>query len=344
MNKLGGLQRIKNLFNFADDELQRLDNCSALSEGDLLGIAKDDTDFNSAAHLHFTCWSRCTEWKSNQFCALYYLNIARQGEIPGRKTPRLGQGKSCAADSRSGRVGGSGGDWDIPVFISVIEGRENGKGIAPCLVRLRILDDCLIPFGYVSDVASAVISVSVGVTEDGVVDASAVSGVGLEAQLPEGLFQGGSEIVAGIPDQKGDDIGDSPTDMSIEGIVKAIRLLYEPADEGIRIVVDESLENQIQGLAVSLCSDELQSWAKKFKHVVYFDYERETTKDAEDTERPRNTHSDTGRVRGELGQGGEAGERITASPPEQGLTRTSPARRLGGCTARHTHSGSLEDA
>ena len=285
MEESCGIQLIKNPFNFADYELERMGDCSALSETDFLGISKDDTDFNSAIHVHFTCWSRLTEWESNQFCALYYLDIARQGGIPDRTTPCYGQGQSCAADMSSGHVGGGGGDRDIPVFISVVEGRENGKGIAPCFVRLKILDDCLIPFGYVSNVASAVISVSGGITEYGIVDASVVSGVGRETQLPEGLFQGGSKIVAGIANQKGDGIGDLPTYVSIEGIVKAIRLFYEPTNEGIRIVVDKPLENQIQGLAVALCSDQLESWSRKNQHAVYFDYERETAEDSENTQR-----------------------------------------------------------
>ena len=64
----------------------------------------------------------------------------------------------------------------------------------------------------------------------------------------------------------------------------------------------------------------------------------------ENSQGPRNTHPDTGRVRGELRQGGAAGKRITDSPPEEELSRTSPFHHPGGCTATHTRSGNPEDA
>lgn len=47
----------------------------------------------------------------------------------------------------------------------------------------------------------------------------------------------------------------------------------------------------------------------------------------------------SGRVRADLRQGAEPGERITDSQSQEGLTRTSPDHHLSGCDAKHTHSG-----
>ena len=73
-------------------------------------------------------------------------------------------------------------------------------------------------------------------------------------------------------------------------------------------------------------------------------YEQREIGDSENTKGARDTRAHKGRIREELRQGGEAGEGITDSPPEEGLTRTSPGHRPGGYTAKHIHSGNPEDA
>jgi hypothetical protein len=72
------------------------------------------------------------------------------------------------------------------------------------------------------------------------------------------------------------------------------------------------------------------------------EYERQ--KDSKNTQRARNFYTNAGSIREESRQGGEASEKITDSPPEEGLARTSPVHHLGGCTAKHTGSSSREDA
>jgi len=78
--------------------------------------------------------------------------------------------------------------------------------------------------------------------------------------------------------------------------------------------------------------------------MLYSDYEQGQAGDSENAKGARDTRAHKGRFREELRQGGEAGQRITASPPEEELTRTSPDHRLDGYTATHTHSGIPEDA
>ena len=77
---------------------------------------------------------------------------------------------------------------------------------------------------------------------------------------------------------------------------------------------------------------------------VLLRYEQEGIRDSENTKGARDTRAHKGRVREELREGGEAGERITGQPPEEGLTRTLPDHHPDGCIATHTRSGSLEDA
>lgn len=73
-------------------------------------------------------------------------------------------------------------------------------------------------------------------------------------------------------------------------------------------------------------------------------YARGFQEHSKDSEGARNSRAHKGRVRDKLRQGGEAGEEITGSPPEEGLTRTSPDHHPDGCIAKHTHSGNPEDA
>ena len=103
----------------------------------------------------------------------------------------------------------------------------------------------------------------------------------------------------------------------------------------------EGVANQSESLDFTFCTPYLEARAIQRMHELYYPYER---KDSEDPKGTRDTRAHKGRVREELGQGGEACEGFTDSPPEEGLTQTSPSHRPGGYTARHTHSGNPEDA
>ena len=80
------------------------------------------------------------------------------------------------------------------------------------------------------------------------------------------------------------------------------------------------------------------------EHMVSLSHEYQEGTGSENPQGPRDPRTHTGRVRGGLGQGSDAGEEITDSPPEEGLTRTSPVHHPGSYSAKHTHSGSPEDA
>jgi hypothetical protein len=86
------------------------------------------------------------------------------------------------------------------------------------------------------------------------------------------------------------------------------------------------------------------SIVKGWFHAIGLSHGEEEAANPSDSTRSRDSRADTGRVRDELRQGGEAGERITGSQPKEELSRTSPSHHPDGCTATHTRSGNPEDA
>ena len=113
-----------------------------------------------------------------------------------------------------------------------------------------------------------------------------------------------------------------------------------------------SSEVVLDGFQVLFCPLELKhrpfkrmrfTPALKIHDDIYLPYGEPESEQAKNARGPRNTCANAGRVRDELSQGGEAGENITDSPPEEGLTRTSPDHDIGGYNTKHACSGSLGD-
>ena len=79
-----------------------------------------------------------------------------------------------------------------------------------------------------------------------------------------------------------------------------------------------------------------------------YTYLCEQQADSENSQGPRNSRANKrGRVQG-VGKGGGANQATQAlnspTPPEQVASQIEHGHPLGGYTAKHIHSGSLEDA
>ncbi|MCH7843213.1 MAG: hypothetical protein IID01_10665 [Chloroflexi bacterium] len=109
-------------------------------------------------------------------------------------------------------------------------------------------------------------------------------------------------------------------------IERLIRIELTEHSCGIERLV--SSEVLVDGFQVLFCPLELEDRpfkrmrftpSLKIHHELNYNHEQREIEDSENAKGARDTRAHKGRVRDELRQGGEAGERITASPPEEDL-------------------------
>ena len=131
-------------------------------------------------------------------------------------------------------------------------------------------------------------------------------------------------------------------DFQLEDLHKVFTLTFMA--DGTWIQTHEAFDGILKEIEVRIGPIHFQPDTIQRMHELNYIHEQEEVKDSENTEGARDSRAHEGRVRDGLRRGGEAGKEITGSPPEEGLTRTSPDHHPDGCTATHTHSGNPEDA
>jgi len=108
----------------------------------------------------------------------------------------------------------------------------------------------------------------------------------------------------------------------------------------------EGLDLRNKGVQVFPCPFNLFISAIERLHMLYSTQEQESgckRTQTENTQGARNSRTHTGRVRAQSKKGCQA-RQITSESPEEVASGTSPGPHCGGCIAKHTHLGSLEDA
>lgn len=107
----------------------------------------------------------------------------------------------------------------------------------------------------------------------------------------------------------------------------------------------ESFNLRPEHIQVFTCPINLFASAIERVHELYYSHEQETS-NTENSQRLRDTNSRQGRRIQGAEEGGRAyGERLRDSqPPGEGLAQTKLSPSPDSSIAKHTHSGSLEDA
>ena len=158
---------------------------------------------------------------------------------------------------------------------------------------------------------------------------------------PRKLVKSGAKIVSELSNEDTESLGRLSVDFEPYDLVRSLVIWLDDKGVGLqRIVSSEVPHNRVQMFLRPL---NFEPWPIKWMHEIQYLYEQEK-RVSKNPEGSRDSSSYEGRIRGDLGQGGEAGERITDSPPEEELARTSPVHHPGGYTAKHIRSGSPEDA
>ena len=206
------------------------------------------------------------------------------------------------------------------------------------IARLKRIDDADYCTRHPLELAPLFSLVTGGVVKDGeLISLGRVIPL-RQDKLPNKIVEGTSVVVEHLSDDDIDPLGHGRHILEAADLLS--RVIIDIADNDIGFEVLDGQQVPFERLDVLSGPGILNQRSIEGSHGKTL----RKPKYSENPQESRDSCSNTGRVRDELGQGGEADEGITASPPEEELAQTSPDHRLGGYTAKHTRSGSLEDA
>ena len=261
-----------------------------------------------------------------------------------------------AVDTSSGNVPyrsiDDGSYWNQELMFITVghEGQHRERmfvGKNPVVVRLQCLDFFLGGSGHLPNhlVETFLVPCMGRFREDWEAGASRWALGGESCERPRQMVKGTPHVVGDIAQDDAPASRRHTKKPEIIDIVSIFRQLM--SDHSIGLAIGESIHFSLEFVQMFVRPIQLEPGILQWMaHTLYSngEEERRPFHDPENSSRARDSRAHKGRVRDGLRQGGEAGEEITDSPPEEGLTRTSPDHHPDGCTARHTHSGSPEDA
>ena len=288
-------------------------------------IAEDYINGRLDIHTH-------VEFATEKYCALLNRDIE---VIP------LGDTTSKMSDTEYASEGASG-EQQVSMLIRIIQDVQIPEPL-PVVVfprtiaRLKLVDDTDYCVRHPFEFTSLFSLVADGVIEDGEFVPFSGSIPLRQDELPDEMVEGTSEVVKHLTDDDIDSVGHGRHILEAADLLS--RVIIDITDKGIGFEILDG--RQVPAKRLYVLAGPVILNPRPFKRS----YDKTLQKtDSRDATRPRNPRANTGRIRDEFGQGGEAGAGITDSPLEEGLTRTSPFSPHGVSTARHIHSGSLEDA
>lgn len=172
-----------------------------------------------------------------------------------------------------------------------------------------------------------------------------------QRQLVDEIIKRRSQVMHDVPDANGDlftETGKVGYVFDIEDVVAALRLELGAEMWLIRFNREKLVDIPLKAIAVVFGPVDLGPATIEGNLVHELDYgrEQEIRGQAKDPQGSRDSRPHAGRRDACLQEGGEARrpEGIREPPPSEVASETSPNHRLGGYTAKHTHSGTHEDA
>ena len=244
--------------------------------------------------------------------------------------------------------GRDGNNIDVSMLVNRRKSTENPQRMTPGLSSvIRLKPIYLLP-GLWFEVFGASEKIPViTLLEDGEDDTfqnSSVLGC-LQGQLIGDMVKGRPQIDNNISDSQAVFIQGGLPDVCPEDISRLLRIELSRDTFAVRVKNTPGLS--IKHMQMMMRPLSFENGAFEWIHALYCNRERGQEHDQGQTEDPegsRDSRPNTGRVHGQPQEGGKAGREVTPQPPEEVTSGTEPDHHLGGYTAKHTHSGSLEDA
>lgn len=293
-------------------------------------LAKEYLDSWSTIHLHIG-------FDSEEYCAILDGNI----EVLG-----VGSGHMSDIAYEDIIPQGTSAQNEVPVFIYVTEDLEIPEILPVVLVprtiaRLKRIDNGDYCVGHPLELNLLRSFVFVDVLEDR--ELALIGGHVSRRQdkLPNKMVERTSEVVEHFPDEKFNPVGHRRYFSEAIAIDILSRCIINIFGDTIRIDIAEGRQLFLQRLQVLLGPVKFSERTINGRHVKQFRKESEGAKDSKGF---RNSNPQAqGRVRRNR-KGGETHQTSSSPPPpEEVASRTAPSHHRGDYTAKHIHSGSLED-
>jgi len=267
--------------------------------------------------------------------------------------------KSCSglrwAEVMETCFGDNAGQVKELVPVEVRQTVENGKRIifgvpVPSLKRLLTLNDSLMlrcqePNTLLDggrQVATDGVPKIIPINKDRVLDAVINDLLIISGKLADGVIQGSSLVVEYVANKQAATERRLSSRKSLYDQVAGLRL--EIMNNTIRLTSQEPLDCPLQRLEVKYAPFQFPSDSVIGGcHDVYSGHGQGETAQAADSKRTRNPRAQARGVPSRSQEGGE-GQALNSAQTEEVAFQTAPAHHSGGYTAKHTHSGSPEDA
>lgn len=252
-----------------------------------------------------------------------------------------------------------GENGEQAMFVGIIQLLKAKKGVTPTpvpsLVWLKRLDLCPKSFGHIGKLPSGGATLPEGVDRnttlsdsslafqaDGEIGSVFSALCGGATDLPSQPVEGRTQIVSNLPDAKG------PIDWELfrpgknsKAVMVGLSVVLGYADF-VEVIPEEPLKTTLESYDLAVSPIDSLTWPSEHGGVNS-DYGRQ--EDTEDPEGLRDTDTEAGRLRRHPGQDSEAREALNSEAPPDQVAPQGVSRAQGaGCTAKRTHSGSLEDA
>lgn len=311
-------------------------------------------DGDIAVHVHLRIRPSIGEENTTEYCAIF----SKRG-IVERNGSNLGISRFIQAWEESNPLRQwegdrrSGSDKDgcrmqKPVLISIIDPTEPREGMVDILIAsevwLTLLDQCPIALKQTSESlprATIPFLAFIGDYKSGM-DIYLIPSH--DNQSGNYIVQNRSKFVRPLSNE------DAPFEGWFTSQAKNIlaALFIEVGPNAVVYGLEESADFVVELAEILICplepkTERLDSTIHE-RSMLYSNYGRRKNGNAKDSKRSRDTNTQTqGRVRRHR-KGGETHQTSSSPPPPEEVEfQTAPSHRCGDYTAKHIHSGSLED-
>lgn len=167
---------------------------------------------------------------------------------------------------------------------------------------------------------------------------------GEQCKLPGQMVKAGTEVIGNLSDKQPPFLRGFPNDLKIEDIGNLFRLALWDDLAWFGFQCQKQTDFPMKYFELFLCPDDFELDTIERMHMLYSTYGRQENGHTKNPKGFRDTNPEAqGHVR-HTRKGNKTDQAISSPPlPEEVTSQTAPSCHCGDYTAKHIHSGSLED-
>lgn len=290
------------------------------------------------AHIHFSVGRDGTE--PTYYCAIFNRLALQIGAVYGEHRARVGNISLYASE-----IGDASNQENVAMFVGAVHSMEKPERVIRSVIRVLPLNECpsVLPEWFESVPTT---HVEFSAQENGEFGLRAIGRRAKKSEVADQVVKSGTNVVHNVSDNQRPVVWDGDK-MNMDIVMSKCRV--EVSNSSVGAFFEEPRDFSVQFLQVMICTAKFEFDADEVGHMLYSKREGQEDDHAKDTEAGiRNPRANKGRRVQGTGKGGGANQAAQAlnsqTPPEEVASQTEHGHPLCGYTAKHTHSGSLEDA